>query len=191
MYNYDSDFIDVSKRLSFTDDEVLELYPHIDDILKHEKWELMRRYRHHLESRAVHCLEVCCVAWRRAKKMPKCDEASVAIGGLLHDFFLYDWQSEKPTLDDLDIKRRVYTPKMHGFIHPLIALNNAYRYFPQLMNEKIEDIILKHMWPLTVNPPRCREAWLVCLTDKSCSLNVFKAPRELPRYIGIKKKSNN
>ena len=25
------------------------------------------------------------------------------------------------------------------------------------------------MWPLTVNPPRCRESWIVCLADKYAS----------------------
>ena len=44
--------------------------------------------------------------------------------------------------------------------------NNATNNPPQT---KIEDIIRKHMWPMTVVPPRCREAWLVCLADKYAS----------------------
>lgn len=189
MYNYDKDFVDVSKKLFFTDEEMLELYPLIEEILTHDRWEDMIRYKHHLDSRAIHSLEVCCVSWRKAKKLKNCDAKATAIGGLLHDFFFYDWQTEKANLDSLDIKRKVYSPKLHGFIHPIIAFDNAYKYFPHLMNKKVEDVIIKHMWPLTVRPPRYRESWLVCLTDKSCSLNVLKSPRELPKYLGFNKRS--
>ena len=33
-----------------------------------------------------------------------------------------------------------------------------------------KDIIKKHMWPLTIVPPVCREAWIVTMADKYCSL---------------------
>ena len=33
-----------------------------------------------------------------------------------------------------------------------------------------KDIIKKHMWPLTIIPPACREAWIVTAADKYCSL---------------------
>ena len=32
-----------------------------------------------------------------------------------------------------------------------------------------ENIILRHMFPLNVVPPMCKEAWLVCLADKICA----------------------
>jgi uncharacterized protein len=191
MYNYDDDFINVTKKLSFTEREMMELYPLIEEILSHEKWQDMKRYKHHLETRAIHLLEVCCVAWRRAKKSKNADPKSTAIGAILHDFFLYDWQTEKADYKSLDIKLKVYSIRLHGFIHPFIAYHNANKYFPHLMNRKIKDIIIKHMWPLTVKPPRYNESWFVCLADKSCSLNVLKTPRELPRYLGIKMKNKN
>ena len=31
------------------------------------------------------------------------------------------------------------------------------------------DIIMKHMFPLTLRPPRYREAVLVCIADKICA----------------------
>ncbi len=191
MYNYDKDFINVSQKMFFSEEERQELYPIIDEILNHERWEDMRIYKHHLETRAVHSLEVCCIAWRKAVRNPKCDASSVAIGALLHDFFFYDWQKEKSDLDQHDIKLKVYSPKLHGFVHPLIAYDNASKFFPHLMNKTIKDIIIKHMWPLTVNPPRYKESWLVTFADKSCSLNVLKSPRELPLYIGIKISNRN
>ena len=48
------------------------------------------------------------------------------------------------------------------------ALKNATLFFQ--INEKETDIILKHMWPLTVKPPRYKEAFIVCLLDKFCCL---------------------
>lgn len=188
MYNYNKDFVDVSKRLDFSETEMMALYSIIEEILNHEKWEEMTQYMHHMDTRAVHAIEVCCVSWRKAIKNKKCDSKAVAIGALLHDFFFYDWQMEKPNIDSHDIKLKVYSFKLHGFVHPLIAYDNAKKYFPHLMNKKIKGIIEKHMWPLTLNPPRCKEAWIVCMVDKSCSLNVFKYPKELPRYLGFKMK---
>ena len=191
MYNYNEDFITVSDRLSFSFDEMDELYSCIEEILNHDKWKEMTTCKHHLDSKAIHLLEVCCVSWRKAKKIKNCDASSVAIGALLHDFFFYDWQKEKVNLETLSIKRKIYTTKMHGFLHPLIAFDNAHKFFPHLINKKIEDIIIKHMWPLTINPPRCREAWIVCMADKRCSLNVLKSPKELPKYLGIPIKNNS
>jgi len=82
---------------------------------------------------------------------------SLVRGALLHDFFLYDWHY------NLEGRKG-----LHGFTHPRTALENARRRF--VLNEREEDIILKHMWPMTVIPPRHCETVVVCLADKYCSL---------------------
>lgn len=79
-------------------------------------------------------------------------------GALLHDYFLYDWH--KPDKE--------HSHRLHGFYHPGIALRNATEEYELTDREK--DIIKKHMWPLTVKPPMCREAWIVTAADKWCSL---------------------
>ncbi len=84
------------------------------------------------------------------------DLQSLVRGALLHDFFLYDWHCEHRDAG------------LHGFTHPRTALKNADRLFS--LNDRERDIILRHMWPLTPHPPRCREAFVVCLADKCCSL---------------------
>ena len=61
-------------------------------------------------------------------------------------------------------RREEYT----DFTHPMTALRNADRDFDLTDTER--DIIKKHMFPLTVIPPTCREGWIVCLADKYCSL---------------------
>ena len=76
-------------------------------------------------------------------------------GALLHDYFLYDWHTTSHA-------------RLHGFFHPGIALENACAEYE--LTEREKDIIKKHMWPLTIIPPQCREAWIVTLADKYCSL---------------------
>ena len=39
------------------------------------------------------------------------------------------------------------------------------------------DVIAKHMFPLTLRPPRFRESWIVCLADKWCPLEETLAVR--------------
>lgn len=76
-------------------------------------------------------------------------------GGILHDYFLYDWHDGRP-------ERMI-----HGFTHPSFALKNAEADFNLTNRER--DIIKKHMFPLTIIPPVCREAWLICAADKICA----------------------
>ena len=49
----------------------------------------------------------------------------------------------------------------------------------------IKNSIERHMFPLTIIPPKYLEGWIVSMADKYVSLEVFKKPKELPRYIGI------
>ena len=89
------------------------------------------------------------------------DYRSAARGGLLHDFYLYDWHSQKPYKG------------LHGFMHPRIALQNANKQF--YLNTREKDIILKHMWPLTVAAPKYRETFIVLCIDKYCAcMEIFK-----------------
>jgi uncharacterized protein len=57
--------------------------------------------------------------------------------------------------------------KYHGFAHPKIALKNAKKHF--VVNKKEEDIIVKHMWPITIVPPRYMESYIVTFADKVLS----------------------
>ena len=87
-----------------------------------------------------------------------CNQRDLVRGALLHDYFLYDWHKK-------DLKN---PHKLHGFYHPGRALRNAKKEY--VLTKRQEDIIKKHMWPLTVVPPMCREAWIVTAADKYCSL---------------------
>jgi uncharacterized protein len=92
------------------------------------------------------------------------DHRSATRGAILHDFFLYDWRDH----DEPDLHRK----KFHGVEHPLIALANAKKHFS--VNEIEEDIIKKHMWPLTIVPPKYKESFIVSFID----INEFKKRRK-------------
>ncbi len=87
-----------------------------------------------------------------------CKRKDLVRGALLHDYFLYDWHD----------KNHVQLNQLHGFHHPTTAYKNASKEYKLSPREK--DIIKKHMWPLTIKPPLCREAWVVTTADKYCSL---------------------
>ena len=101
---------------------------------------------------AVARLSLALAGWFRVRH----DPASLIRGALLHDFFLYDWHEKQPATG------------LHGYTHPRRALENASLEFE--VNAVERDIILRHMFPLTLIPPRRTESWLVCLADKICSV---------------------
>lgn len=111
-----------------------------------------------------HSIAVAQCALSISEKLPfSFCERELVRGALLHDYFLYDWHDKEVTWSNIV---RFY--EMHGFTHPTTALDNAKKQFE--LTKREEDIIKKHMWPLTVKFPACREAWVVTMADKYCSL---------------------
>ena len=105
----------------------------------------------------VHTVAVVCCALAIARRLRiKVDKSALVRGGILHDYFLYDWHDGK--------KRRM----IHGFTHPKVALRHAEVDFE--LNDIERDIIKNHMFPLTLVPPHHRESIMVCIYDKICSL---------------------
>lgn len=133
----------------------------IGDLLESEVVQKMCNFTQHGDTTTFdHCLMVSFKSFQFCRKF-NLDYRAAARGGLLHDLFLYDWHDK-----DLDIN-------LHGFYHPGIALRNAKKAF--VLDDKEKEIIKKHMWPLTVVPPKCREAYVICYFDKTCTLKeVFK-----------------
>lgn len=95
------------------------------------------------------------------------DCRSIIRGALLHDFFLYDWHVGNGKKG------------LHGFTHPKTALENAEEHFS--LNDMEKDIIVKHMWPLTLIPPKYKESMIVSLSDKFCS--TVETLRLYPNFI--------
>ncbi len=131
------------------------------DILGSENYLKLKSFIQHgnvtVFEHSIH-VSVCAIKLNR-KMCVVGREREIVRGALLHDYFLYDWH-------DGEAPGNIH-PKLHGFYHPGIALRNATRDFA--LSEREKEIIRKHMWPLTVKPPRCREAWIVCMADKYAS----------------------
>ena len=72
---------------------------------------------------------------------------------MLHDLFLYDWRKRQPDRKGL-----------HAFTHGKTACENALKLFN--LNKKEQDIIIKHMWPVTLTPPKSREGFILTVVDK-------------------------
>ena len=78
----------------------------------------------------------------------------VLIGAILHDYYLYDWRSDRERL------------KGHAKNHEMIASENASRDFG--VPPEIKKVIESHMWPFNFKSfPNTREAKIVSFADKS------------------------
>ena len=113
-----------------------------------------------------HVLRVSYDCYKIGKKL-KLDYKALAIAGLLHDFYDKPWQ-------DCFEKTKFF--EKHGFVHAEQARINAKRFFPNLINEKIEDMIKTHMFPLNIRPPKYKESWILTIVDKADSMDFLFHP---------------
>ncbi|NDY41894.1 phosphohydrolase [Dissulfurirhabdus thermomarina] len=120
----------------------------------------LARYPHHRgKTRLDHVREVAWLSFLWGRRL-RLDTEAIVRGALLHDLFFYDWLREGP--------------RLHGLRHHRIALANARRV--TRLSPKEADIILKHMWPLTLAPPRHLESLVVSLVDTYCSFRDYLSP---------------
>lgn len=138
----------------------------VQEIIAHADVKSMKNYNQHGDVDCLrHSLNVSTASYIICKKLGL-DYRSAARGGLLHDFFLYDWHMGNPH------------GGLHAFTHPKVAALNADSKFK--LNKKEQDVIKKHMWPLTVALPKYPETLIVVLVDK------FYCVREVFRNCGNK-----
>ena len=127
------------------------------DILQDPEVQALRDMNQHNKSsnRLDHSIYVAYLSFLLCRKMGL-NHVAAARGGLLHDFHFGD-------KDNGGVKRL--------WRHPHSALANARQRHE--LTEVEEDIIVKHMWPLTRPLPRHREAVVVSMIDKVCALMEF------------------
>ena len=127
----------------------------VRDIVACPEFKAMKKYRHHVKGNLYrHCLKVAYLCFLHHKRfMMKTDIKEFVIGALLHDYYLYD-------LHGGGDKQR-----FHWFKHPKKALENALKRYPGL-TEIQRDMISRHMFPLTLIPPKTKAGWLICFYDK-------------------------
>lgn len=131
----------------------------VGDILYHKEFVRLKDYHHHSNHIYDHVHRVAFLSYCIAKVLSLNYEAA-ARGGLLHDFFLYDWRERKLTDSAGGRQQR----GLHGREHPYTALENSRRFF--IVSDREADIIVKHMFPKTRALPRYPESFVVSISDK-------------------------
>lgn len=157
-------------------------YEIIKPIIENQEYQKRKNFKHH-ENCSVyeHSIEVSYLAYRICEKLGL-NSRDAAIGGLLHDFYSKPWQENTEKKDSFF--------KQHGFVHAREALDNAKKYFPEFVNDRVSNIIVRHMFPLNIRPPKYRESWIVTFADKKVSLGVLGSGKEILKYVGLKKYLN-
>lgn len=170
LLSYIKSYFDSRSKKKRLIDEYFEYYNLVKPILEHPEFQKRKTYMHHIgESVYDHTMRVSFDSYNIAKKIGW-DYKAAAIGGLLHDFYDKPWQT--------DVEKKPFFQK-HGFVHAEQARKNASKFFPDLMNPRIEDIIKKHMFPLNKRPPKYKESWLISFVDKADSMDFLMHPRAL------------
>ena len=150
-----------------------------DDIINHPLFIELKSCPHHggENSLYIHSVDTAKCAYRLARKFRLKEDRVRAVtrAALLHDFFGYDWQSERHRrymrrYSGLDRVRH-----MHAFIHGSHAAHRAGRVFD--LDQRQRSAITSHMFPLAPWP-RNSEAWLLTLADK------MVASREMSETVG-------
>ncbi len=139
---------------------------------------------HQKESVWSHSIKVSFLSFKLAKKL-QINTYNVIIAGLLHDFYTRAWQYsfELEDLDDIYKERFIKEKKLksHAIYHPIESLNNSRKYFENLLNKRVEDAIVKHMFPLSLftkyKIPKYKESIIIMIVDRYVSLKILFQPK--------------
>jgi uncharacterized protein len=123
----------------------------IKDILNNKEFNKIENIEHHGTTRMIHSKRVSYYSYSICKFL-HLDYVSAARAGLLHDFFL----------SEAEMKKRTRITSL--FTHSKKALKNSSKIF--CLNEKEENIIVSHMFPLGIHLPVYMESWIVSTVDK-------------------------
>lgn len=128
----------------------------IKEYIKNDTVQEMNKYIQHCDTSCFeHCYSASYKCYKIAKKLGW-DYKSAARGAMLHDLFLYDWRIKG------DRKG------LHAYTHGKASLENASKLFN--LNDIEKDMILNHMWPVTVRIPKAKETFLLTAVDKYCAI---------------------
>ena len=130
-------------------------YECVSDLLENDMIAKLDNFTQHKgTSRLQHSINVAYYSFMICRKLGL-DYRSAARGGIMHDLFLYDWREESKSA------------RVHISAHPKAAFENAKKI--TALNKIEADAILKHMWPMTPQPPRFLEGYIVSFADTFCA----------------------
>ena len=134
----------------------------VQDILLDKDFNKMKDIKHHGMNRFDHSVRVSYYSYKITKALGL-DYESTARAALLHDFFFEE-------NEEVTVGKRGKTL----IEHPSYALENAKSKFE--LNDKEENIIEAHMFPVALHLPKYLESWIVDLVDDGVAIwEAYKA----------------
>ena len=105
------------------------------------------------------------------------DCREIVRAALLHDFYLYEWYTEKHD-------------ENHIYYHPKASVRNIEAHLG-VLSPMQRNMILSHMFPMAVEPPRSVGAWLLTVADKQCASEDYMhiSARFRPVYTEINRRA--
>ncbi len=144
--------MDLTREEKYIDRFVL----YTKDLLRDPLVESMKQYRHHGETNThYHSVFVAYRVCKMCTDMRVHDTRGIVRASLLHDFYLYEWYTEKHD-------------ENHIWYHPKESVKNIEAHFGAL-SETQRNMILAHMFPLCRELPKTPGAWMLTLADKRCA----------------------
>ncbi len=120
------------------------------EIITNKKYLKLKGESHHGITRYEHSMRVARHVYKLSKKL-NVDYISATRAAILHDFFTNEEFGSNHGL-------------IQGVVHPDIALTNALGEFD--LNEKEQNAIAAHMFPLCMTLPKYKESWVLTVVDK-------------------------
>ncbi|MBQ6467049.1 MAG: hypothetical protein IJJ61_03830 [Clostridia bacterium] len=130
----------------------------VDDVLRNPLVISMKQYNHHAGiSTHFHSVYVSYTVYKYCarRNMEKQLTDDITRASLLHDFYLYDWPTEKHE-------------EYHIFYHPKEAVKNIEKTGIIKLNYMQKNMILNHMFP-AAQMPRSLGGWILTAADKYCA----------------------
>lgn len=132
----------------------------VGDLYFSDEVQSLAKYEQHLDiDRLQHITGVAYLSYMICRKLGW-NYTCAARGATMHDLFYYDWRDGKT--------EKGKWHKFHGYKHPKYATLNAKELAPD-SNDIVINCVRRHMWPLTVVPPKYREGYVVSFADKYCA----------------------
>lgn len=163
------------KSYTITPETEEEYFSLVRDLYFSDEVQSLAQYEQHLEiNRLQHVTSVSFISYKIAKKL-KLDYRMIARGTLLHDLFYYDWR---------DASGNWHRP--HGYKHPVFAYYNAQELNKDI-SEPEKDMILHHMFPLTLSLPKYKESYILIFSDKYCAAQelIYSLSKSYRRKIDL------
>ncbi len=145
-----------------------EFMSEASSILSHNEFIKTKSIVHHGTTRYNHSVRVAYLAYLISKTLGL-DTKSIVKGAVLHDFFLVRNDKNAGTQTKMLIE------------HPKIAKENAKHYFG--INDKEQNIIESHMFPISNTVPKFKESWVVSICDKLVSM--FESVTYVKSHVNV------